>query len=564
MPDSEQARIQSGFKEKLTQTEELLDRMIQNIPGTVFRCRVDEHWTMMFISDEVEKLTGFPAASFINNRDRSFASIIHPDDQQRVWKTIQKAIQSNQLYELEYRIFFRDGAIRWVHEKAQAVQLPEDPFRALDGVIIDITEQRQAEEFSQQQASLIASLMDTIPDIIFLKDSRGVYLNCNTEFTRYIGLPREHVIGKTDYDLSPKEEADSFWKKDQLTMKTGKPLRFEEWISYPDGSRVLLEVLKTPFRDPKGKIIGVIGISRDITERVTANRLIRELNERLLTVLNSIEAFIYIADMNTYDLLFVNEYGLNVWDKGIIGKKCWKVLQKNQEGPCSFCTNDKLLNEDGSPTGVYKWEFQNTKSGEWYECRDAAIRWPNGQMVRMEIATNITQRKKIEAQLTHEAMHDSLTGILNRRAIIDSLEKELARANRDQTLISVAMIDLDRFKQVNDTFGHGTGDDVLRQFTQRVRTNLRKYDLLGRMGGDEFLIVAPSWESSPSNTLYQRIWECVRNQPFQIGTKSIPITVSIGITFGTGDTSVDKLLSQADKALYRAKKAGRDRFVISD
>jgi len=161
-------------------------------------------------------------------------------------------------------------------------------------------------------------------------------------------------------------------------------------------------------------------------------------------------------------------------------------------------------------------------------------------------------------------MHDSLTGILNRRAIIDSLEKELARANRDQTLISVAMIDLDRFKQVNDTFGHGTGDDVLRQFTQRVRTNLRKYDLLGRMGGDEFLIVAPSWESSPSNTLYQRIWECVRNQPFQIGTKSIPITVSIGITFGTGDTSVDKLLSQADKALYRAKKAGRDRFVISD
>jgi PAS domain S-box-containing protein len=144
-----------------------------------------------------------------------------------------------------------------------------------------------------------------------------------------------------------------------------------------------------------------LSLEMEIDERKRAEAETVLSFKRFKTVLDSMEALVYVADMNTYELLFVNEFGREVWGE-ITGKICWQVLQKGQTGPCPFCTNDRLLNDHGESAGICVWEFRNTVDNEWYECRDQAIPWVDGRYVRMEIATNITQRKKMHQALAEE------------------------------------------------------------------------------------------------------------------------------------------------------------------
>ncbi|MEI7937940.1 MAG: response regulator [Verrucomicrobiota bacterium] len=128
-----------------------------------------------------------------------------------------------------------------------------------------------------------------------------------------------------------------------------------------------------------------------------ADEALRRSEERLQEILDHLDGLVYVTDMQTYQTLFVNKYGRQIWGD-FTGKSCWQNLQSGQTGPCSHCTNSQLLHPDGTPTGVYVWEFQNAVTKRWYECRDSAIRWPDGRMVRLEIATDITDRKQIEAK----------------------------------------------------------------------------------------------------------------------------------------------------------------------
>lgn len=166
--------------------------------------------------------------------------------------------------------------------------------------------------------------------------------------------------------------------------------------------------------------------------------------------------------------------------------------------------------------------------------------------------------------LKHEAMHDHLTGIFNRRAIMDLLEKEIARAKREKTALCVGLCDLDHFKKVNDTYGHQIGDEVLIAFTRFVTDKLRSNDHVGRIGGEEFLIVASGAKDSQQDILFGRICEHVRNSEIVTEKGNISITVSIGVALYKGVENLDNLVAAADTALYHAKKTGRDRFVRVD
>ncbi len=176
------------------------------------------------------------------------------------------------------------------------------------------------------------------------------------------------------------------------------------------------------------------------------------------------------------------------------------------------------------------------------------------------------QDQLLEAQeeLRHQATHDALTGVWNRAAILDKLEIELQRARRQTTPLTVMMADLDRFKTINDTYGHQAGDVVLRNVAQIMSGAVRVYDAVGRYGGEEFLIVAPGCDVLTAQTLSQRLHSHVGRIAQAANHPAASVTCSFGVvTTIDGNVDSDALIRAADDALYRAKTNGRDRIEVA-
>lgn len=170
---------------------------------------------------------------------------------------------------------------------------------------------------------------------------------------------------------------------------------------------------------------------------------------------------------------------------------------------------------------------------------------------------------KAQEVLEFQATHDPLTGIFNRQAILEYLHKELARAERFNDSLAVGMCDIDYFKLINDRYGHQTGDDVLCAIAKIFTGYIRKYDAVGRIGGEEFLLVTSIRGGIECASIYDRLCTLISNSVIETRSGPLSITVSIGVCCGVAGVSPDNILAIADKALYQAKEQGRNRVVCS-
>jgi two-component system, cell cycle response regulator len=166
----------------------------------------------------------------------------------------------------------------------------------------------------------------------------------------------------------------------------------------------------------------------------------------------------------------------------------------------------------------------------------------------------------VQEDLRNQASTDDLTGVLNRGGILNVLRQTIAKAARDNTSVSVVLADVDKFKLINDTYGHHVGDVALERIAQGIKGQLRQYDAVGRYGGEEFLIVLPGCRLHDAVTLAERVRLHVCSQPIATSTASLSATISLGVGTSAGQTmQLDGLIHAADNALYRAKRAGRNR-----
>jgi two-component system cell cycle response regulator len=167
--------------------------------------------------------------------------------------------------------------------------------------------------------------------------------------------------------------------------------------------------------------------------------------------------------------------------------------------------------------------------------------------------------------LRQEATHDSLTGLLNRHAILGALQVEMERAAREQQPLAVLMADLDHFKQINDHHGHLAGDAVLRESADRMKSSIRCYDSLGRYGGEEFLAVLPGCDRDGARSQAERLRAAVATEPYPVGSETLRVSCSVGLTWLAAGVrgSTDSLIREADLALYSAKESGRNRVACA-
>jgi diguanylate cyclase (GGDEF)-like protein len=169
-----------------------------------------------------------------------------------------------------------------------------------------------------------------------------------------------------------------------------------------------------------------------------------------------------------------------------------------------------------------------------------------------------TELLKAKHDLLHQSLTDDLTGIMNRRAILSQLRRSMERSRRTGEILSVSLLDIDRFKSVNDTYGHPAGDIVLKECARTVQSVLRPYDLFGRFGGEEFMVITPDIVQTAASVAYERIREAIENSTIALSNGSLAVTASQGVALWDGEETMDEFISRADQALYKAKDAGRN------
>src|SRR5262249_34018486 len=190
-----------------------------------------------------------------------------PDRLNEIQLLRHRVLQGESFAGVETRRWRKDGRALEVSISAAPLYDGRGKVTGIVAVLADITDRKAAEQALARERALLRSLIDSIPDLIFYKDQEGKLLGCNAACEQFLGRAEKDAVGLTDIDLHGPEEGKHFQERDRTVLADGKPHRYEEWMRYPDGRRVLFEILKTPFSGLDGKVLGLIGISRDITER---------------------------------------------------------------------------------------------------------------------------------------------------------------------------------------------------------------------------------------------------------------------------------------------------------
>ncbi len=232
--------------------------------------------------DQMFRLYGITPDNF-GGAYETWKTRVHPEDVAHGDAEVQMALRGEKEFDTEFRVVWPDGTIHTIRGLANVERDASGKAIRLIGTNYDITERKRAEEALRNSEGRLHTLVQTIPDLIWLKDKDGVFLSCNTMFERLFGARESEIVGKTDYDFVDKELADFFREQDRKAVMAGKPTSNEEWVTFADdGHRALLDTIKTPMYDAKGTFTGVLGIGRDITNRKREEDTIKTLTTHLL------------------------------------------------------------------------------------------------------------------------------------------------------------------------------------------------------------------------------------------------------------------------------------------
>jgi diguanylate cyclase (GGDEF)-like protein len=324
-----------------------------------------------------------------------------------------------------------------------------------------------------------------------------------------------------------------------------------------------------PVRLTKREIVDADAVLSMLAGHIKMRVYHKQLERAYSTLTNMIDKAgleIYVNDFYTHEILFINE-SLAAQRGGadkLLGMPCWKALYPTRKGECDFCPKARLIDEKGNPLPAYTWDMQRPSDGAWFRMVSAAIKWIDGRLAHVVSSINITENKYNEMMVRRLAEVDALTSLPNRGKLVEDLNHILAQITGENCQGYLIFMDLDDFKNANDTYGHLAGDALLRQIGKFLINESATLGSAYRYGGDEFVIIALGKSEEDL--------ECIKDlllgrfsREWHIEDNAIFCGASIGaVEISRKSKTAEELIYMADMAMYEVKKDRKHGFRLAD
>jgi diguanylate cyclase (GGDEF)-like protein/PAS domain S-box-containing protein len=534
----------AACRQELKDRDQHLD-LFSHGPLVLISRRNSLGWPIVYVSDNITRFGYDPTQLSAGNA--YFADLIHPDDLFTFAR--RQAHQSGEPCAQAYRLLRRDGSTCPVYDYTQAQRNADGEISHYQSYVLDLSMWPLASSLLAAAEQRFRLLAETSGHLIFSINDKG---RCAALFGPWPSLEQDRCALEALGGALP----DAF--------KT-RALAGEKVVYIWQDKRLEYEISLQPLSDDKGNINGVLGVGRELSAQRRQEQELKIAQSWKNLLMDKNPAAIFITDRER------NIVEINPAFCALFG---YEAAQLHGQ-------NSRILHL----SDVHWRDFEGRVYAELRQNRAMRLEYPfrhcHGQSLWCDISVHPLsavdsgalwmlqdlstvkrlheELRRADESLKHCVLHDSLTGIFNRAAILEQLEKERQRAARYREPLCIGLFDIDHFKQLNETYGHQAGDEVLRALLARATMVLRGYDLIGRYGGGEFLVVVP--RCADARSIFERLRKAVAARPLRTDNGKIAITISIGVANSAAHQHAEDIIRDADKALRQAKNNGRNQVA---
>ncbi|MEF8943649.1 MAG: PAS domain S-box protein [Desulfohalobiaceae bacterium] len=516
---------------------------------------IEEDATISMVNTEFEELCGYSKEE-IEGKTSFMPFVANQGDVERIasyhWQRRTEGASVPRKYETD--IINRKGDIKNIFVTADLIPGTKQTVISL----LDVTGYRQLQASYKQERDYLDQILEFSPDGIAIVNKHGEIVRFNRIAAELFGYTFEEIQGRRAFDFyADREEMERML---QTLRSQGSVLNYEIDFLRKDGQRLPSSVSINLLRDRQGYPTGSISIIRDLRPWKEMLQELREQQEKFRGIASSaLDAVIMMDDQgritfwnNAAEKIFgyTSEEALYQDLHELIApehqletfRKNFPEFQRSGTGPrINESFEITALHKDGTEFPV-ELSLSTLKLGNAFHS--------------VGLVKDISRRKMMEAKLQNMANTDQLTGAYNRHKFLEYLDYEISRVKRNNSPLSLVMFDIDHFKRINDTYGHGTGDETLRELVRITGETLRDVDILTRWGGEEFIVLTPDTDKLSASVLAERLRRTVEEHDFP-GAGSV--TISLGIVQYTGNEAIEDLINRVDERMYLAKRSGRNR-----
>jgi diguanylate cyclase (GGDEF)-like protein/PAS domain S-box-containing protein len=505
-------------------------------------------------SDGLYRLLGYEPSE-TTPPDELFRRHVHPDDTHLLEHAIN-AIADARAFDLGIRIVDTKAATRWLSSRGEPLHEADGTTRRMIGVLRDVTEAKRADDALRESEDHYRHVVELNPRISWTADPEGAILEVSNRWAATTGMTREEALGHGWLEALHPDDLEPTARIWLACLDSGEPVMCDYRIRQRDGTYRWFRAEGAPKRASDGTILRWYGTCEDIHERRLASEALQRSEAFSRSVLESSSDCIAVLDIAGH-LLFMNDRALRAMNIGKLDEvrgRHWSTLWPPEYAP--YIADAVLVASQGAGCRFSAPYAPADGPTRWWDVHLGPIREANGKPGRLlAAARDVTEQKRAHDRITHVARHDPLTGLPNRMKFNETLKETLSRS--DGAEVAVLLLDLDDFKEINDTRGHPVGDALLRHVAERLTKVTERAGPLARLGGDEFAVIhAVSVSGMAPLELADHVVEAMK-EPFEIEGDQLRAGVSVGVTVTRRlGQAMEELFKEADIALYQAKADG--------